>query len=116
MAVNTLEMTCQKCKVASTCPKYGASPLKTPKMRKPLFCHIQGVFGRVPIDPARLSEESKVRSAKDGPCATFAVVPVIDEASQMLVHENVVIFSPPNLHPRETVPWNVNLMYPKSPT
>jgi hypothetical protein len=51
---------------------------------------------------------------RDGPCLTLAYIPTFDEETKQVTHELTKIFSQPVLHPRETVPWNINLMYPRS--
>src|SRR5512135_795906 len=114
MAFSSLQMTCDKCKVASTCPKKGASPMQPRKgVSRPVFCYIIGNYGRDPVETRLLSPESLVRMQKDGPCLTLAQVPVWDDESNTLQTEIVTIFSPPIRHPRETVPWNINLIHPK---
>ncbi len=82
---------------------------------KKLFCHIIGGYGRDPINRALLSPESLARSETDGPCLTIAVVPTRDEETGMIQEEIVKIFAPPVKHPRETVPFNINLIYPSNP-
>ena len=113
MPFSALQMTCDKCKVASTCPKKGASPFLAPKARKPVFCHILGNYGRDPVEPRMLGPESLARMQKDGPCLTLAEVPGWDEECERVQTEIVKIFSPPIRHPRESVPWNINLIHPK---
>jgi|HubBroStandDraft_6_1064221.scaffolds.fasta_scaffold574155_2 hypothetical protein len=111
---NTLQVTCDKCKVAETCPKKGSSPAIFPHLNKrKLFCHIIGGYGRVPVRESLLSEESKEKSKVNGPCLTIAHVPTYDESTGMLTDEVVKIFSKPIKHPRETIPWNINLFFPK---
>lgn len=67
------------------------------------------------MDPGILSEDSRSASAS-GPCLTLAEVPTLDEDSGNVIYEIVKIFAPPVLHERETVPWQIDVMYPKSPS
>ena len=64
---NALSMTCNRCKVASTCTCNGSSPFVLPSKQQ-LLCRLIGGYGREPIDPSLLSEESKSMSECDGPC------------------------------------------------
>lgn len=65
------------------------------------------------MDRAVLSNETRAVSDRDGPCLTLAYVPSVDDEGHV-VHVLTKVFSPPVLHDRETVPWNVEQMYPKS--
>lgn len=91
-------MTCERCAVATKCPKNGSSPLFYGPGKR-AHCHILGGYGRVPVDLAILSEESRVRAEKDGACLTIAEVPFMDDGH--LVTETVKIFSGPVLGDRE---------------
>jgi hypothetical protein len=93
-----LEMTCDRCSVAQTCPKNGASPLFLSGGKR-AHCRIVGGYGRTPVDPEILSSESRQRAEKDGPCLTIAEVPALEDG--IVVHEVVKIFSPPVLSERE---------------
>lgn len=106
-----LNMECGRCRVSSTCPRVGQSPLKVGG--KTLMCRIVGGYGRTPADPSILSEESAKRAEKDGPCLTLAEIPVIEEdGTVMVVIER--IFSQPILHEREKTDFQMDIMYPKS--
>jgi len=115
MAVNSLQMECTKCKVASTCPRKGASPIvvRGSGTRK-VHCYIVGGYGRTPVERRILSETSKQIADRDGPCLTIAYVPVIDELTDELQFEITKIFSPPVLHEREKVGFHMGMLYPKS--
>jgi len=76
-------------------------------------CQLLNGYGRLPVDPSVLSPESRKASERDGPCLTLAYVPVLDENDRP-VHVLTKVFSPPVLHGRESVPWNIEGMYPKS--
>src|SRR5271157_1926047 len=116
MQANPLMMQCSKCRVAETCPRRGSSPLPLPKSgTRKVFCYIIGGYGREPVEKRKLSAESLARSEKDGPCMTLARVPYIDEETGTLQYEMVKVFSQPMLHPRETIPFNINLIYPTNP-
>ncbi len=84
--------------------------------KRKVFCHIVGGYGRVPVAKSKLGPESLARSEKDGPCLTVAYVPTVDEETGTLQTELVKIFSPPVKHPRETIPFNINMFYPANPT
>ena len=116
MPVNGLQVECKNCKIASTCPRKGSSPLLLPSAgKRKVFCVVVGGYGRQPIDERVLSPESLARSKKDGPCLNIAHVPTWDEDAQQVIFEVTKIFSQPIKHPRETVPWNMNLIYPTNP-
>ena len=110
---NVLQVACSSCKVASTCPANGSSPLV--RGGKPVaLCHLVGGYGRTPVDKAILSAESLARAAKDGECLTVAEVPRYDDASGRVYYETVKIFAPPVLHSRETTGASVDSIIPKS--
>ena len=112
--VNDLQITCVKCKVASTCPRRGSSPmLVSQSSKKYVFCKIVGGYGRDPVDKSLLSQESIECYEKNGPCLTIAYIPTYDKENDMVVPELTKIFSQPVKHPRETIPWNINLCVPK---
>jgi hypothetical protein len=113
MDVPKLKMTCDKCKVASTCPRNGQSPFQPHILKKPVYCQILGGYGRNPVNPRILSASSLARMQKDGPCLTLAEIPYLDAVTNTLRTEVVSVFSQPVRHPRETVPFNINLLYPK---
>lgn len=96
---NSLPMECSRCKVASTCPRAGSSPLVYGTRKS--VCHLVGGYGRVPIDPSVLSPESAGRSKEDGPCLTVAHVPVILDG--VVTVDVVTVFNHPVLHERETI-------------
>lgn len=110
---NALNMTCDRCRVADTCPQKGSSPLTLPDKRK-LLCRILGGYGREPVDSAKLSEESKKVAAQNGHCITIAEVPAFDVPSGKIYYNTVKIFSQPILHPREKLAPRIEQMYPKS--
>jgi hypothetical protein len=68
----------------------------------------------VPADRSILSEESKERADRDGPCLTLAELPVLDLATGEVKYEVLKIFSPPVLHEREKTNDMQNLLYPKN--
>jgi len=96
--MNTLQMTCDKCKIAGTCPKKGASPLVVGKQR--VQCQILGGYARKPVSPTILGARLKARQKKDGPCMTMVKVPTLDEQGD-IIFEDVKVFSQPILHDRE---------------
>jgi hypothetical protein len=108
MTPNVLQVDCVKCRVAEKCPRKGASP--TVVNGKRLLCGLIGGYGRVPLSPSVMSEESRARSTVDGPCLTLAQVPTVKDGS--VEYELVKIFSPPVLHDRETVPWQTAMIAP----
>jgi hypothetical protein len=97
---NALSLHCSKCKISGTCPKRGASPLRTGP-RSLLLCRVLGGYARRPVDQSKLSPESKDRSAKDGPCMSIAEVPVVDMHSGLAHFEVVKVFHQAVVHPRE---------------
>lgn len=106
-------MTCDRCKVADTCPEKGSSPLILPS-KKQVFCRIIGGYGREPLADAVMSEETKKIVERDGPCLTMAEVPKFDEPSGNIYRQITKIFSKPIKHPREKVTFRQNMMYPRS--
>jgi hypothetical protein len=108
-----LTVICTTCKVASTCPKKGSSPLKLPN-GKQLMCKILGGYGRKPLEPKVMSKETRELAEKDGPCLTIAEVPALDPASGLVYYDTVKIMSQPILHPREKVSFRTEMMYPQS--
>ena len=79
-----------------------------------MSCKLVGGYGREPMDPAKLSEASRTRASKDGPCLTIAHVPtVVDGTAE---YQLVTVFSPPVLHSRETVPWQTAMIAPPAGT
>lgn len=107
-----LPMTCDKCRVASTCPSKGSSPMKLG--RQTALCNLLGGYGRTPVDPLILSAESAARAAADGPCLTIAEVPYVDAGSLTLQYKIEKIFSKPVLHAREVSTEMMDRLYPKS--
>ena len=89
--------------------------LLPPANKRKVFCVIVGGYGRSPVEEHILGPESKARWLKDGPCLTVAHVPIWDEHAQRTIFDVVKIFSQPVKHPRETVPFNINLIYPTNP-
>lgn len=92
-----LEMVCDKCAVAGTCPRKGSSPILVGKSL--VKCRIVNGFGKKPIEKHILSPESLKISERDGPCLTVAEVPSFSEGE--LSFDVVKIFSPPVLAQRE---------------
>lgn len=93
-----LDMTCERCAVATKCPKNGSSPTLTQGGKRSL-CRILGGYGRVPVDPAVLSADSLVRSKKDGPCLTLAEVPKVEDGQ--VIWELTKVFHHPVIGARE---------------
>jgi len=71
-------------------------------------CRVVGGYGRTPVDPSSLSEESKARAEKDGPCLTIADVPTVDPHTGKLYLETVKVFHHPITHPREKTPYKMD--------
>lgn len=107
---SVLEVRCSSCKVSGTCPRRGSSPLTLSGGKKQVLCRIVGGYSRTPLDESAMSEESRERSAADGPCLTLAEVPVRDEASGLVSFEVTKIFHHPILHPREKTDVQVDIM------
>lgn len=105
-------MECSRCRVATTCPRKGSSPLTMSGGTK-MFCNVIGGYSKTPVDKSILSAESLVRYEKDGPCITIAEVPIRNTDGNINT-EVVIIFSKPVLHERETTNMNQNMIYPKS--
>jgi hypothetical protein len=112
MTVNYLKMECAKCRVATFCPERGSSPLKSPTTMT--YCQIVGGYGRDPVESSILSPESLEARDKNGPCLTLAYVPFYDKETEQISAKLTKIFSPPVLHERETVSWDIEAMIPKS--
>lgn len=108
-----LQVSCQKCRVQEYCKRKGSSPLNVPG-RLPEYCKVIGGYGRKPADPAILSENSRKEQAASGPCLTLVYIPTIDPDTKQTIMELAKIFSPPILHEREVLPWNTELIYPRS--
>ena len=106
----TLEMTCDKCKVAETCPAKGASPLLIGG-KMAAKCQLVGGYGRNPVDRDVLGVEARVASDRDGPCLTLAQVPRVEDGH--LVRELIKVFSKPVRHGRETVDPTASNIYPR---
>lgn len=100
-APNALSLHCSTCKISSTCPRRGSSPLRAKDGRTHLLCRVLGGYGRTPADPSTLSADSAARAAKDGPCMSIAEVPTVDEDSGLTHFETVKVFHQAILHPRE---------------
>jgi hypothetical protein len=112
MPSQVLEIICSKCQVSEYCPKSGSSPLiVNNKLAK---CRLIGGYGRDPVDQSILSDESKKLSEKNGPCLTIAEIPEFDDCSNIINFKLTKIFSPPIIHARENVPWQYDMLYPKS--
>lgn len=110
--MDVLEMTCDRCKVASYCSKSGYSPLNV--QGGFVKCRIIGGYGKKPVDLKKLSQES-VEKMKDGKiCLTIAEVPELDIASGFFTFKVVKIFNPPILHEREKTDFKMDMMYPKT--
>ena len=111
--MSALEMTCDRCSVATTCPKNGSSPLIVSGGKR-VHCRILGGFGRKPVDVSILSEESRKRMEADGPCLTLAEVPALEDGQ---VSWNLTkVFSPAVLSAREsTVTLLGGQLSPKNP-
>lgn len=104
-----MELTCDKCKLASTCPKVGSSPLQT-KGKKIVKCQLIGNFGTSPVDISILSEKSRERMEKDGPCTSYVEIPVEDEHSGLVAMETTIVFHQPVRHPRDAAVSNLDIM------
>jgi hypothetical protein len=111
--VKILRVACPKCKVSSVCPKTGSSPLHV-KGSLPEYCQIVGGYGREPVNPAILSQESHKAWSEKGPCLTIVYIPDIDPETNHVVMKLTKIFGPPVLHEREKIAFNMEVMYPKS--
>ena len=94
-------MHCSKCKVASTCPRNGSSPLYLGS-GKPVLCRIVGGYGRTEIPEEKMSDESRATARENGPCLTIAEVPTIDDPSGKMYFEVVKIWGHPIRHARES--------------
>lgn len=105
-----LEMECAKCCVSPTCPRRGSSPLSAAGTT--FKCRLVGGYGRVPVDPSKLSAASKEVAERDGPCLTIAEVPVED--GEAVLFEIVKIFAPPVLSARESTIVQLDAQYPRS--
>lgn len=105
-----LEIECQKCRVANTCPNRNSSPLNLSGKRH--LCRIIGGYGRVPVDDSILSPESSILAKTNGPCLTIAEIPREEDGE--VVYEIVKIFSPPVLNERETTNEIMDRIIPKS--
>lgn len=97
-----LQVRCSVCKVATTCPANGSSPLLLRSSRLPLFCQIVGGYATSPVPRDALSEASKAISDKDGPCLTLVEVPRFDADSGKAYFEKVKVFHHPIQGPRST--------------
>jgi hypothetical protein len=73
-----------------------------------------GGYGRMPLDEAAMSEETKKIRDRDGPCLTIAEVPTLDPNTGITHYETIKIFHKPILHPREKTSEMLDRMYPKS--
>lgn len=100
-APNSILVRCSTCKIATTCPRRGSSPLSLGKGKGALLCRVVGGYSRDPVSPGALSKESLGRSEKDGPCLTLVEVPTLDPDSGHAYHEVVKVFHHPIRHPRE---------------
>ena len=115
MKFNLLQVECAKCKIADACPRRGASPLQVPNSNKRVYCQLVNGYGRVPVPKWKLSPTSLAAYEKNGPCLTVAYIPYIEPLMNTVLSETVLIFSQPVKHPRETIPFNINLIYPTNP-
>jgi hypothetical protein len=97
--MNTIDVDCNRCKLAGQCPKRGSSPVVF-KNRK-VFCKILGGYGRSPIDEEVLSDSSKEVSLTSGRCLTLVSIPFLDKASGTVCTELIKVFHQPILHARE---------------
>ena len=89
---------CHKCKIANYCDQKGSSPLVLSN-KKELLCQIVGGYGRVDIDPKRLSDTSKKKFNEGNRCVSIVEVPKITDG---FVHRKTIsVFHPPVKHPRE---------------
>jgi hypothetical protein len=102
-APNSLQVLCKTCKISATCPKRGSSPLYADGNRKMMTCVVVGGYGRDPVDPSILSEESKSSSERDGRFLSIVEVPAFDKDSGKYYFEVVKVFHEPIVHPREKV-------------
>lgn len=105
-------MDCNRCKIASSCPKNGTSP--TIFNNKKLFCNLVGGYGRIPIEESKLSEQSKELVKIYGPCLTIAEIPIMDQELGIIRTEIIKIFHQAVKHERETVSFQAGMLYPES--
>jgi len=98
---NKLQIRCAKCKVANWCPAKGASPINLGS-GKPVYCRLIGGYGQVPVPEHKMSDKTKEIAKDQGACLTIVEVPRIDESSGKLYFETILIWSQPQLHPRQT--------------
>jgi hypothetical protein len=108
-----LEMTCEKCAVQGTCPKNGSSPAFL--LGKQVKCRLVGGYGRLPVDPEILSDESKRLAAQNGPCVTIAEVPYLNDDGA-IDFEVIKVFSKPILSDREHTNMPLDSLYARSHT
>lgn len=105
-----LDMICDRCAVAKTCPKFGSSPLIYQKKR--YTCLIIGGYGKTPVDESILSEVSLKLSKRNGPCLTLAQIPEIQDETVNTVLTK--IFAPPILSDHEKTNIPLDSIYPRS--
>lgn len=103
-------MECRKCRVADYCPSKGSSPLIV--LKKRFLCVLVGGYGKVPVDPGILSDESRVIAQKQGGCLTLAEIPTYED--EIVTFKLTKIFSPPQLSAREATNEMLDRLYPKS--
>jgi hypothetical protein len=93
-----LEMKCNDCAISKYCPSRGISPIMLSN-KKTALCRLVGGYGKTPVDPDILSEESRMRMSENGSCLTIAEIPVVHESDY--VYTVIKIFHPAVLHERE---------------
>jgi hypothetical protein len=106
-----LEMTCEKCAVRETCPRSGSSPAFL--LGKQMKCRLVGGYGRLPVDPEILSDESKRLATQNGPCITIAEVPCLSDDGA-IDFEVIKVFSKPILSDRESSDMPLDSLYARS--
>jgi hypothetical protein len=102
-------LTCDKCKLATTCPKKGSSPFSH-QGQKQLKCELIGNFGKDPVDVSILSLASRARMEKDGPCTSYVDIPMYDASSDKVTFETTIIFHHPIRHPRDLAVSELDIM------
>jgi hypothetical protein len=105
-----MNVTCNKCRVSKWCPKKGFSPTKYEG--ETFMCKLIGNYGRNPIDRNHISDESLVSYEKNGPCLTLMNSWEFHDGTMFPII--LKVWSPPILSPRETKPFDVNQLTPRS--
>lgn len=109
---NSLQVTCDKCKISAGCPSRGSSPLKVDGKLK-AFCLLIGGYGREEVDRSILSQESLEIAEKNGFCLSIASVPRHEEGVG-IIRDTIKVFSGSVTHEREKVDVYMDMVAPKS--